>query len=201
MDEEDAIIWQFNSSGIRDRGVRQIYTPVMWKITTPSRLHIFLWLQAKRRALDDMTCLFCTEKESVKHLFFDCCVAQVLWENISEIIGVAVGTDFESVAKWWLIKKYNAVNACTCTAAALWALWKIRNDLCFQGVKWTLVHRLPRKSAKMLRDWCLLNKPEDAGKLEEWAKVLERRSSLPPRLTWELALGSSVSTASMWCVS
>jgi hypothetical protein len=44
-DEEDAIIWQFASSGnfsvqtmyvvINDRGVKQIYTSVVWKINGP----------------------------------------------------------------------------------------------------------------------------------------------------------------------
>jgi hypothetical protein len=50
--EEDAIVWQFASSGkylvqtlydvINDRGVKQIHTPVMWKISVPPRLHIFM---------------------------------------------------------------------------------------------------------------------------------------------------------------
>ena len=37
----------------------------------------------------------------------------------------------------------------------------------------------------MLRNWSLLNKPEVTVKLEGWANELERRSMLPPRLTWE----------------
>jgi hypothetical protein len=64
------------------------YTPLVWKLYVPSRLHIFLLLLAKnkvltrdnlakRKKLDDLSCLFCTESESVSHLFFDCCVAQV----------------------------------------------------------------------------------------------------------------------------
>jgi hypothetical protein len=36
----------------------------------------------------------------------------------------------------------------------------------------------------MLRDWCLLNKPEDAVVLEQWAMALERISFQPPRLIW-----------------
>jgi hypothetical protein len=35
----------------------------------------------KRKKLDDVTCLFCTELESVRHLFFECCVAQSMWET------------------------------------------------------------------------------------------------------------------------
>jgi hypothetical protein len=76
--EKDVIIWHFHSSGrysvqslyavVSDRGIRQIFTPMVWKITVPSRLHIFLWLLAnnkvltcdnlaKRRHVNDMSCL------------------------------------------------------------------------------------------------------------------------------------------------
>jgi hypothetical protein len=91
--EEDAIVWQFNSSGRysiqslyaivnnKGRGLRLVFTPVMWKIHMPSRIHIFLRLLpnnktltrgnlAKRRTVDDMTCLFCMEPETIRHLFF-----------------------------------------------------------------------------------------------------------------------------------
>jgi hypothetical protein len=90
-EEEDAILWQYIFSGkysvqslyaiVSDRGVRQIYTLVIWKVLVPPRIHIFMWLLAnnkvltrdnlaKRRHLDDMTCLFCEEGESACHLFF-----------------------------------------------------------------------------------------------------------------------------------
>jgi hypothetical protein len=51
-DDEYAIIWQFESSGrylvhslyavVNNREVRQIFTPMVWKIVVPPRLHIFL---------------------------------------------------------------------------------------------------------------------------------------------------------------
>jgi hypothetical protein len=87
---EDDIVWSFNSSGIysvqslyaivNNRGVKQFFTPVMWKITVPSRVHIFLWPLAnnksltrdniaKRRKVEDETCIFCCERESVNHIF------------------------------------------------------------------------------------------------------------------------------------
>jgi hypothetical protein len=61
----------------------------MWKIKVPPRIHIFLWLLAnnkvltrdnfvKRRNVDDKTYLFCKEYETVHHLFFDCCVVQLM---------------------------------------------------------------------------------------------------------------------------
>jgi hypothetical protein len=65
---------------INNRGVKQVFTPVMWKISVPSRLHVFLWLlannkvltrdnRAKRNNVDDKTRLFCSENESTMHLF------------------------------------------------------------------------------------------------------------------------------------
>jgi hypothetical protein len=89
IDESDAIIWHFNSSGrysvqslydvVNDRGIRQAYTLVMWKIEVPPRLHIFLWLLAndkiltrnnlaKRRHVEDGSCLFCANLEFASHL-------------------------------------------------------------------------------------------------------------------------------------
>jgi hypothetical protein len=118
-EEPDQMIWQFSSTGrysvqtlyavVNDRGVRQIFTPVVWKIKVPPRIHIFLWLfarnklltrdnLAKRRKLDDQSCLFCSDNESVHHLFFYCCVARQMWYNIAEILELPVGQKFESIA-------------------------------------------------------------------------------------------------------
>jgi hypothetical protein len=80
----------------------------MWRISVPPRLHIFLWLLinnevltrdnlAKRKHLDDKTCLFCSELESVMQLFFECCDARVIWGEICEITGIPLITDFESL--------------------------------------------------------------------------------------------------------
>jgi hypothetical protein len=76
----------------------------------PSRLHVFLWLLvnnkvltrdnlAKRKMVDDKTCLFCNEDESVVHLFLCCCVAQIIWKVISQISSLPFITDFESLGK------------------------------------------------------------------------------------------------------
>ena len=92
----DAIIWSFQENGqfsvqsmyktISFRGIQPIYTPTVWRLNVPPRIHIFLWLLAnnktltrsnlsKRQHLDGLSCLFCGETETVHHLFFGCCVA------------------------------------------------------------------------------------------------------------------------------
>ena len=53
----------------------------------------------KRRDVSDPTCLFYTERESITHLFFECYVAVNVWKLVTEVLGVDIGADYESVAK------------------------------------------------------------------------------------------------------
>jgi hypothetical protein len=93
-----------------------------------------------------------------------------------------LGADFESVARFWMSKKkHRIVNICT--AAALWALWKLRN--LFSGSKVDMCSGADEEVSRMLRDWKLVNRREDAEQLEMLASDLERRSFFPPRLCWE----------------
>jgi hypothetical protein len=54
-----------------------------------------------------MSFLFCNESESVSDLFFEYCVARIIWENVSEVCGRVLGIDFESVCQ------IKASNVCT----------------------------------------------------------------------------------------
>ena len=44
------------------------------------------------------------------------------WHLMSRILQVQIGTDFESVARWWISDHKNAVNN-TCNSAMLGSLW------------------------------------------------------------------------------
>jgi hypothetical protein len=104
-EEEDAMIWQFSSSGIYSsqtlykvitfRGVIPVYAPNIWDLKIPPRVQFFLWLLfknkvltrdnlAKRRKVEVDTCPFCNEEECSQHLFFDCVVASKMWILISQ---------------------------------------------------------------------------------------------------------------------
>jgi hypothetical protein len=111
-EEPDSIVWKFNSNGrysvkslyavVNNRGVGQIFSPVTWKIIVPPRIHVFRWLVAnnkiltrvnlsKRKTLDDVSCMFCSEPETVSHLLFECFVAKCAWEALSEILNFQLG--------------------------------------------------------------------------------------------------------------
>jgi hypothetical protein len=134
--------WMLESSGqysvrsfyaiVNDQGVVHVHTPAVWQLDVPPRLHVFLWLLAndklltqkniaKRRHVDDLTCLFCSESETCRHLFFDCFVVKLVWFGISDLLNVSIGSDFESVARWWLSNKKNTVINVVCTAT-MWSI-------------------------------------------------------------------------------
>jgi hypothetical protein len=121
--EEDELVWEYNFSGLYSsqslyaitnfRGATPIYVPTVWMLMVPPRVHFFLWLLSKnklltrdnlykRREVEDKTCLFCGEHETVYHLFYECVVAKQAWNVVSEVIGFQIGYDFESIAKCWL---------------------------------------------------------------------------------------------------
>jgi hypothetical protein len=133
---------------------------------------------------------FFNENESVTHLFFSCCVAYNMWNAISEIVDIPLVRDFESLGRIWLKgKQFSAYNVLT--TAVIWAIWKMRNNLCFQGVYWSKMEVLFYLCAKLIRRWALLSKQENSEKLELWASELERRSTRPPRLAGVPVSGSS----------
>ena len=78
------------------------------------------------------TWFFCCVEETVQQLFFNCCVAVDVWNIISQILDVQIGSDFEPVAKQQKSNKKHAMRN-VCYADILWSLQKTRNTLCFQG--------------------------------------------------------------------
>jgi hypothetical protein len=117
------------------------------KLDVPPSIHILFWLLAnnkvltrdslaKRKQLDDKTCLFCKDAESVNHLFFECCVARLMWGHVAEITGLPIVNDFISFGKFCVMWQ-NLADMNVLSSAVLWTLWKTRNNLCFQGMCWT----------------------------------------------------------------
>jgi hypothetical protein len=161
----------------------------------PPRIHVFLWLLAKnklltrdnidkRRSLEDLSCLFYSEPESAHHLFFECCVASSIWNTMSEVLGVSVGRNFESIAKLWLRDKHlKYINLCN--AAVLWCLWKTRNDICFQDPYWRGTRKVLGRCARTIKNWSMLL--PGAGELDKVVGELEKLSASPLQIAWRCA--------------
>ena len=171
--EEDTIIWKFNSNGkhsvqplyavLSFRGVSPVLIPAVWKLNTPPKVHIFLWLLynnklltrdnlQKRRDVADRSCLFCCEEEFVNHLFFDCCVA------------------------------------------TLWSLWKSRNHLCFQEGTWQGEGQILGSIARRLKRWRMLLKKEKHVGLDHIVQRLLEEGSSPLKICWDSSTQHQVSS-------
>jgi hypothetical protein len=204
-EEEDSPVWMFHPSGVysvksfyaivNNGGIVPVHTPAVWKLVVPPRIHIFLWLLAnnktltrdnlnKRFPVEDRTCLFCSEFESVEHLFFKCIVADHLWQTISTLFGISIGSDFESVARWWISNNKNSVLN-TVSSAVLWAIWSLRNDLCFQGRSWLGLDMAWSKVTACLGRWRVLFVDVRLEEVDQLILKMEQRRGDLLRIIWE----------------
>jgi hypothetical protein len=82
-------------------------------------------------------CFFCSDPESVNHLFFDCFVAKLVWPVISKLLNIEVGQDFESIARWW-VSNVLLFKVCSCCCFGYFLVYFPFLDhisVCGSGVK------------------------------------------------------------------
>jgi hypothetical protein len=68
--------------------------------------------------------------------------------------------------------------------------------MCFNNVHWMGMNQIIGRCARMLKDWCWIQKPQDAVVLERWAEGFEKIGARPPppsRLAWVEQQDHSVS--------
>lgn len=89
--------------------------------------------QLKRRWEGDSKCYFCSEEETMQHLFFDCHVAKFVWNIIYLAFRIKPPTSVMDMLNPWLgclphkLWKHSLVGATT----MCWAIWLCRNDVVF----------------------------------------------------------------------
>ena len=193
-EEEDSLIWQLENKGVYStsslyhvinfRGVIPVFIPALWKLNVPPRVHVFLWLLShnkimtkdnlrKRQIIKPEECLFCSDKESVQHLMFECIVAKNIWAIISETFAVNIGTSFESVARYWVSNSKNSALNSVC-AAVMWNLWKFRNDLVFNGVLWINIKQVWRRILSSVQSWRLLAREQAFPQLDSFCQAISK---------------------------
>ena len=179
---------------INFRGISQVHIPDMWKIHVPPNIHIFLWLLAhnkllvrenliKRQHLNDLSCLFCSECENINHLFFECAVAMEIWRTIHSITDCFPLPAFGRVAEMWgKDKNLQAENLII--SATLWAIWRCRNDLCFNNTNWMGVQVVLRKSAGYCNSWKTHCKGKARERVEMIIVAIWKAARKPLLLLW-----------------
>jgi hypothetical protein len=190
---------------INFRGVTPIFVPAVWSLKVPPRVHFFLWLLSKnklltrdnlekRRRVDDNTCLFCSEKETTHHLFFECVVSAQTWKIVSDVVGFQIGHDFESIARCWLCNTmFGTGNMLSLTVC--WSLSKLRNSMCFQGAaSWEGMKAVWRRVLPILKCWKVLVPMKTIAGFEDVISSLEVVAWRPELITD----GETMQSAQTW---
>ena len=108
-------------------------------------------------------------------------MAKVLLSYLSDIFNIMLGSDCESMARWWVSNtKHKIMNGFS--AALMWSLWKFRNEMCFQGRIWTGEKTLIRRMLNTLKNWRSLYPEEDATKLDQVLSRLAAKLEAPLQL-------------------
>lgn len=153
----DKIWWNLTKNGIFT--VKSLYSALktqhyafphkkVWKFKIPLKIEVFLWLFLKNKILTkdnlykrgwkkkDKLCQFCSNTESLQHLFFECPLAHFLWNVIGCALNLKPILNKEQLFGSWLsnFNKHMKYLVMVGVAAVIWALWRTRNRACFEHV-------------------------------------------------------------------
>jgi hypothetical protein len=57
---------------------------------------------AQTQNVPDLACLFCSKNETCEHLFFECVVAKMMWEILSNLTSYKKQMDMLGVSGLWI---------------------------------------------------------------------------------------------------
>jgi len=117
---------------------------LIWNLKLPLKIKFFFWYLkhgvvltkdnlARRNWNGSKRCVFCSQDETIQHLFFDCHYAKFMWRAINFTFGLDVPKSVDHMCYGWLqgiqprVKSKILVGA----IAMCWSLWLSRNDMVF----------------------------------------------------------------------
>ena len=155
-DHPDELRWKLTRSGVFT--VKSMYIDVINSNSIPTSKHVcvvkvplkikvFMWFVHKQVILtkDNLIkrnwtgptrCSFCDRDETIKHLFFDCPLAKVLWQTVHIAFSINPPNSVYALFGTWLngiepnLARHIRVGVC----ALLWTIWTCRNDLVFNRI-------------------------------------------------------------------
>jgi hypothetical protein len=114
---------------------------------------------------------FCSENESISHLFFECVVAKVIWSHVSKFLGFEIeGVITLYVASKWLHKdKFYSVN--TMPVVVLRSIWLVRSNFVFHKHVWVDVRCTWRMILRVSTEWEIICKESKTVEMQKWLCV------------------------------
>jgi hypothetical protein len=145
----------------------------IWKIKIPLKNKVFAWYLhrgviltkdnlIKRNWHGSQTCIFCSQDETIKHLFFQCNLARSIWSVIPAASGLYTPTSIANLFGNWLhgIDYKYRILLRVGAMALIWSLWLCRNDKVFNDKNYTLLQVIYWCTGT-LRIWSQLHRLED----------------------------------------
>ena len=192
--ENDVVSWKLCKDGtFTTRSVYDMLTSddtgysfkSIWKAKLPLRIKVFLWLLENKVVLTkdnlirrnwqgDPACYFCSNNESIDHLFFLCPMAKVTWGAVALFLGaINIPENTDQYSLWiehWL--PHGQPVFTLCLAAICWAIWKKRNEACFEHKQLKHPTDIIIYACALLKYWAGLYGSDMQGKILEGVKIL-----------------------------
>lgn len=160
-DAEDVIAWRwYPSATYTTRSAYRMFfegssrfagEKPIWHAWAPLKVKFFAWLAARQRiwtagrrhrhGLQDLTNsrLCDQEPESADHLFVGCSFTKQVWHSVFSALRITMPPhDQEGLLDWWLLLrknrgKFKQKGIDSMVMLIVWAIWKERNALTFDG--------------------------------------------------------------------
>ena len=180
--QPDELRWKLTKSGVFT--VKSMYIDVInsnsiptskhvWDVKVPLKIKVFMWFVHKQVILtkDNLIkrnwtgparCSFCDRDETIKHLFFDCPLAKVLWQTVHIAFNINPPNSVNALFGTWLngiepdLARHIRVGVC----ALLWTIWTCRNDLVFNRTSRIHFLQVIFRATALIRSWSLLTPME-----------------------------------------
>jgi hypothetical protein len=183
-DMQDKPHWKWTKSG--KFSVKSVYNHLcsngidrtfkhLWKSRIPLKIKIWLWMiwhnaiatkdnLLRRNWQGSATCQFCSNPETISHLFFSCPAAKFVWSAVGKLVGANSRPGSFTQFFWWLPQFIPASRNTQIAglAAICWAIWKLRNRSCFDHKMIKDPVELISYSTVFMKYWAGLHGEKDA---------------------------------------
>jgi hypothetical protein len=119
----------------------------LWKINLLLKIKVFLWLLyreatltkynlVKRNWHENKMCSFCSNKETIQHLFFDCALTKFVRRVVYLVAGLPPLNNIRRMFGSWVysMNKNGRHIFLVGVGTMLWAIWLSCNDVVFDKI-------------------------------------------------------------------
>ena len=176
------------------RGVNPDLPALMWwTLLIPPKILVFMWLVTRNSILtkDNLlirgwvgpsNCQFCSQDETIDHLFLNCTLAQRVW--------FWLGKSQEYMQQWYTLDDIIKFSLSMSTikrqgfllvvSAVCWTIWKHRNERCFDHYQVKTVRSVIFLIKSLLCYWAGNTSAAVKKEVDAWMPILEDANPFKP---------------------